>query len=220
MSAPEPKYSLTDAQRDAILLERAAEGDEEAVEQLLEAYKPLVLSRASTYFLKGGDRDDLIQEAMIGLYRAIRFCPAERRSSFSSYAWQAVDNRLRDAVRADNTRNNQMMHESLSLEQSLPGSPENPGQERELGDTIQLKRSPNPEELALINEELNNLFHFIEEHLSEQERNVLIAFSQGKSYREIAQELQSSEKSVDGALQRARRKLLQFRRRDESEVTD
>lgn len=220
MSASGQSHKLTAAERDAILLRRAAGGDEEAVEELLEAYKPLVLSRASAYFLKGGDRDDLIQEAMIGLFRAIRYCPPERRDSFSSYAWQAVDNRLQDAVRADNKKNYQLMYESLSLDQRLSAPRENARQDRLLGDTIHLKQSPNPEELALIHEELEGLLRFIEEELTVLERKVLLAFSRGKSYREIAEDLASTEKSVDGALQRARRKLLQYRGRDEREEAE
>lgn len=220
MQAHGEKTELTDAERDELLLQRAAGGDEEAVEQLLEAYKPLVLARTSAYFLKGGERDDLIQEAMIALFRAIRSCPKERRRSFSSYAWQAVDHRLQDAVRADSTKNNQIMHSSLSLEQSLPSYNESARQERELGDTIQLKSARDPEELALIQEEWEGLRSFIRNQLSEREQTVLLAFGSGESYREIAARLRTTEKSVDSALQRARRKLLQYRGRKQRDQAE
>ena len=195
--------------RDSLLLERANAGDEEAAEELIDLYKPLVLSRASAYFLKGGDRDDLIQEAMIAMFKAVRSCPKERREHFSSYAWTAVDRRLIDVVRADNRQKNRALNEGISLEQPLNGEA---GESRSLrlGDIMKADWQSNPEKLILLREQMRQLSLFIEEKLSDLEEKVLLGIGRGASYKEIAESLGVTEKSVDGALQRARKKIQSF----------
>lgn len=196
-------------ERDALLLERANSGDEEAAEELINLYKPLVLSRASAYFLKGGDRDDLIQEAMIALFKAVKSCPKDRYKHFSSYAWTAVDRRLIDVVRADNRQKNRALNEGLSLEEPL--SPET-GESRNLrlGDIMKADWQSNPERLVLLREQMRQIFTFIEEKLSDLEEKVLMGIGRGASYKELAKSLGVTEKSVDGALQRARKKIQAF----------
>lgn len=196
------------AENDSLDLKRAAEGDEAAVEALLIRYKPLVLSRASRFYLKGGDSDDLIQEGMIALFHAIISCPTERRDSFSAYAFTAVDNRLKDAIRRANSGKARVLNDSLSLEAPAPdlGTAASYA-EPSLGDTIHSGGEASPEDEVLRGEALDELLTRIKGQLSPLESRALLLFAAGESYQQIAEQLQVSRKSVDGALRRARKKL-------------
>lgn len=193
---------------DRELLERASCGDEAAVEGLLDRYKPLVLSRAAQYFLRGGEHDDLIQEAMIGLFSAITSCPEERREGFSAYAFNAVDNRLKDAIRRDAAKKNRLLSDSVSLEEELGNDLR---QGNTLGDTIETGDTLTPEEEVLREESLEELYSFLSTRLTAREQEVLLLFAAGESYKEISAKLGVSHKSVDGALRRARSKLKSYR---------
>lgn len=196
------------AENDSFDLKRAAEGDEAAVEALLIRYKPLVLSRASRFYLKGGDSDDLIQEGMIALFHAIISCPPERWDSFSAYAFTAVDNRLKDTIRRANSGKARVLNDSLSLEAPAqdPGTAASYA-EPSLGDTIHSGGEDSPEEEVLRGEALDELLTRIKGQLSPLECRALLLFAAGESYQQIAERLQVSRKSVDGALRRARKKL-------------
>lgn len=190
--------------RDQNLLTRARAGDSAAVEALLEAYKPLVLSRASQYFLAHGDRDDLIQEGMIALFQAVANCPSDRFANFSAYAFHAVNNRLLDLLRQEQSQKMRTMLEALSLDapsQASSGSPDQP-----LGVTIRLDQA-GPEDQMLYKERLQALQKAMEEELSSREKQVLQAYLTGQSYEAIGESLGLTAKSVDASLQRARRKL-------------
>lgn len=194
------------AKRDSIYLERAQCGDNEAIEALLEAYKPLVLSRASCYYLSGQERDDLIQEGMIALFKAIMKCPADRYESFSSYAFHTVNNRLLDLIRSEHSEKMRAILNALSLDKESGHEAE---KEYLLSDFIEAEEL-SPEERLLQKEAREKLYDFINRKLSKQEREVLLSYSSGHSYREVAEALSLSEKSVDSSLQRARRKMRTF----------
>lgn len=202
------------SQRDINLLERAQIGDDKAVEALLEAYKPLVLSRASRYYLTGQDRDDLIQEGMIALFSAVLRCPAERYASFSSYAFQAVDNRLIDLVRQNNSQKMQVILEALSLDADL--KPGKLNSDLSLADIVR-SEDIGPDHQIILKETRQRLYTWIQEKLSPREREVLMAFASGDSYKDIAQDLDISVKGVDSALQRARSKLRNFQKQEKKE---
>lgn len=201
---PKTADTLDLQKRDQDLLTRARAGDGAAVEALLEAYKPLVLSRASRYFLAHGDRDDLIQEGMIALFQAVAACPAERFTSFASYAFQAVDNRLVDLLRQEQSQKRQALAQALSLD--APSQDQADRQDLPLGVTIRLDQA-GPDDQVLYQESLKALAQALEEDLSPQEGQVLQAYLQGQSYEAIGQALGLTSKSVDASLQRARRKL-------------
>lgn len=203
---PKEGEGATSLARDQDLLSRARVGDRAAVEALLEAYKPLVLSRAAHYFLAHSERDDLIQEGMIALFQAVLACPPSRFADFSAYAFQAVNNRMVDLLRQEQSQKRQAMRGTLSLDS--PGEGGENGSDRPWDATIELD-SAGPEEQVLYQERLAGLQRVIQEDLSPQEGQVLLAYLAGQSYEEIGQGLQLTSKSVDSSLQRARRKLRQ-----------
>lgn len=197
---------------EAELLMRAQRGDADAAESLLEAYKPLILSRAQYYFVQQQDRDDLIQEGMIALYKAICTCPPERRESFSSYAFQAVDHRLIDLVRRENSQKVQAVLQALSLEAPVQDG----GKHRKLSlaDTIEADNT-DPESHVMGQEACDKILRKMQDNLTRRERESLLAYVAGKSYQEIAVDLNTSEKAVDSSLQRARQKLRKILAEDE-----
>lgn len=196
------------AKRDAAWLKAAQASDEEAWEKILEAYKPLVLNRASHYFLKLSSRDDLVQEGMIALFKAVLKCPEERFSDFSAYAFNAVDNRLKDLLKHEQTGKAQVEIQALSLEADKRSN--STSDKLRQGDTIKANVAT-PEDFVLADESMAQLLKALDDCLSKQEEEVLRAAMQGQSYEEIAQEFALSVKAVDSTLQRARRKLRQFR---------
>lgn len=195
---------LDPSSRDQKLLARARAGDNAAVEALLEAYKPLVLSRASQYFLSQGDRDDLIQEGMIALFQAIASCPPDRFAHFSAYAFHAVNNRLLDLLRQEQSQKMRAVLDALSLDAHKQLASDSPDQA--LGVTIRLDQA-GPDDQVLYKERLQDLQKAMDEALSPQESQVLQAYLAGQSYEGIAESLSLTAKSVDASLQRARRKL-------------
>lgn len=201
------------AERDSRLLAQAQSGSEEAMESLLEVYKPLVLSRAANYRLEGQDRDDLIQEGMIALFQAIHKCPPERRNSFSSYAFQTVDNRMIDLLRQDQSQRAQALNKALSLDASAGSEHDSQDSTLSLEDSV-ASEAVGPEEQIILKEFEKRLYTWIGEELSERERKVLLAYLSGLSYKELSEDLGLSEKSVDSALQRARSKLRKLRQEE------
>lgn len=196
------------AKRDAEWLMAAQASDEEAWENLLEAYKPLVLNRASHYFLKLSSRDDLVQEGMIALFKAVLKCPEERFEDFSAYAFHAVDNRLKDLLKHEQTGKAQAEIQALSLEADKRSN--SPSDKLRQGDTIKANLAT-PEDSVLADESMAQLLRAMNDRLSKQEEAVLRAAMQGHSYEAIAKEFKLSTKAVDSTLQRARKKLRQFR---------
>lgn len=198
-------------ERDSRLLAQAQSGSEEAMEDLLEAYKPLVLSRAANYRLEGQDRDDLIQEGMIALFQAIHKCPPERRQSFSAYAFQTVNNRMIDLLRQDQSQRAQAFNQAVSLDAGA--NRENRDSALTLEDRV-ASEQVGPEEQIFLKEFEKRLYTWIGQELSEREREVLLAYLSGLSYKELSEDLGLSEKSVDAALQRARGKLRKLRQEE------
>lgn len=188
-----------------VLFERAARGDEEAVACLLEHYKGLVRQRASRYFLEGGERDDLIQEGMLALYAAICKNRAQESAAFLSFARRCIDNRLADAVRKAKRLKHGPLNAALSLAVGL-----GEGQGPVLGDTIKDTRRLDPEDQLLQAERHAGLKAFMARSLSALEREALVGQAQGHAYADLGKRLGKSPKAIDGALQRARRKLRKF----------
>ena len=178
---------------DRELLERSRQGDEEAVDRLLTKYKPLVLHLTRARFLIGGDRDDLVQEGMIGLLKAIRDYDPARESRFQTFAALCIDRQMLRAIEASNREKNRPLNDSLRLSGELPVySAEEEG------------ASP---EMAFIDRELKAArLEKLSGKLSALEREVLSGYLDGLSLREIAYKIGKPPKTVDNAFQRIRRK--------------
>ncbi|NLJ94312.1 MAG: sigma-70 family RNA polymerase sigma factor [Clostridiaceae bacterium] len=195
--------------KDEDLIIKIRNKDQEAMEVLLKRYKPMVVAKSRRLFLQGGDQEDLIQEGMIGLYQAIEKYDLEKQVPFKSYAGLVVESRLYDAVRTAARKKHGPLNESLSLD--YPYQSEDQDSEYSLIDFLQDEEFPNPENRLLNQENVQQLQEFVKHNLSEYENQVAVLYLAGKTYNEIADILSVSYRSVDGALQRIRRKIMQFR---------
>ena len=180
---------------DEYLIAQSRKGDLSVTDFLLEKYKPLVRSRAASRYLRGGDLDDLIQEGMIGLYKAIRdYDPEnENRASFYTFASICIDRQLLKAIEASGRQKRKTLDEAVSLTddewESYPDS-----------ETI-------PENIVLEKEFADELLQKIYKSLSRMEKVVLDLRIRGYDYREIASILNRSPKQIDNAIQRIRKKI-------------
>jgi RNA polymerase sporulation-specific sigma factor len=188
---------------DGALLLLASRGDREAEEQLAVRYSRLVRICARPFFLAGGDSEDLTQEGMFGLLRAIREYDPGTGVPFHSFAETCIRNRLLSAIKSASRRKHMPLNSGVSLEEILSeeASPALPPE-------IAFRRDP--EEMVLARESADELFHTFDRYLSKYEREVLSLYLEGSSYRDMAQATGRSEKSVDNAVQRIRRKLARY----------
>lgn len=190
------------------LLRLAGEGQSQAVDQLLERHKGLVRRKASSLFMAGADHEDVLQEGMIGLFQAIRDYRTEHQVPFTAFASLCVTARINDAIRRASRLKHTPLNESLSLQRLVQADDPN----HEIMDLFADTSVPDPERKLLEKETLNDLQYFIRNKLSPLERDVVLLFMDDPAYDRIAGQLGCSIKSVDNALQRARRKFADFRR--------
>lgn len=171
------------------LILQAKNGDEQAIEQIVAQYKGLVRSYANKFFLVGGDKDDLLQEGMLGLFYAITNYN-EDKGSFPSFVSLCVLRQILDAVRSDAGVKNKPLSNSVELEQI-----------KDFAD------GSTPLEIVIEKEYFNRIIRLMETKLTSLERQVLTLFAEGFSYDDIMRKTDRSFKAIDGALQRARKKL-------------
>lgn len=190
------------------LLAQAAGGDQQAIETLLIHYKDLVRRKASAMYMAGADAEDVIQEGMIGLFKAIRDYRPVYQVPFAAFASYCVMAQITDAVRQASRKKHRPLNDSLSL-QSLIQTDEDDG--LRLLDLFKGTSNPDPEESLLNGENIADLQFFIQQELSPLEQQVVLMFIQKLSYQQIADCLGSSTKRVDNALRRARLKFQQYR---------
>ena len=182
------------------------EGDAEAEEYLLNKYKNFVRSKARSYFLIGADHEDIVQEGMIGLYKAIRDYRPERLSSFRAFAELCITRQIITAIKTATRQKHIPLNSYISLNKPLYDEES----DRTLLDIIMEGSAGNPEDLIINQENLGNIHQKINEVLSPLEQEVLSAYLDGKSYQEIAKTLGRHVKSIDNALQRVKRKLEKY----------
>lgn len=189
---------------------RLAAQDEKAADFLLVKYKPLVRARASTYYLIGGDRDDLIQEGMLGLFKAIRdYQPG--KSNFLAFADLCITRQILSAVKAATRKKHGPLNSALSLQSAMEeGS-------RSLQESVAPGQSNDPQEMLIARQRYEAVIAGLQAVLSKTESQALALYASGLSYQEIAQALGRSEKSVDNALHRAKVKLGDLRSMDADE---
>ncbi len=191
---------------DEEIVEYAKDGDNEALEYLIKKYKNFVKSKARSYFLIGADKEDIIQEGMIGLYKAIRDFKQDKLSSFRAFAELCITRQIITAIKTATRQKHIPLNSYISLNKPIYDEES----DRTLMDVLSGVKITDPEELIISREELNNIENKIGEILSGLEWEVLTSYLQGKSYQEIAVELDRHVKSIDNALQRVKRKLERY----------
>ncbi|HEY8425434.1 MAG TPA: RNA polymerase sporulation sigma factor SigH [Limnochordales bacterium] len=199
---------------DEEVAEYAKEGDTLALEYLISKYRNFVRAKARSYFLVGADREDIIQEGMIGLYKAIRDFRADKLASFRAFAELCVTRQMITAIKTATRQKHIPLNSYVSLNKPIYDEES----DRTLMDVITSTRISDPEELVISREEYNDIETKMGEFLSDLEWKVLNSYLQGKSYQEIADDLCRHVKSVDNALQRVKRKLERYLERREQET--
>ena len=190
---------------DEEIVELAQSNDDEALTFLLDKYKNFVRSKARSYFLIGADHEDIVQEGMIGLFKAIRDFKPNRLSSFRAFAELCVKRQIITGIKTATRQKHFPLNSYVSLNKPLYDEES----DRTLLDVIE-GRVTNPEDLFISQEELEHIQNEINTTLSPLEQQVLAAFLNGKSYQEIAEMLDRHVKSIDNALQRVKRKLTRM----------
>lgn len=184
----------------------AKNGDIRAQEYLINKYKNFVRAKARSYFLIGADREDIIQEGMIGLYKAIRDFKQDKLSSFRAFAELCITRQIITAIKTATRQKHIPLNSYISLNKPIYDEES----DRTLLDILSGAKVSDPEELIISREELVNIESKIGEVLSGLEWEVLKSYLDGKSYQEIACDLDRHAKSIDNALQRVKRKLEKY----------
>lgn len=184
----------------------AKDGNDIALEFLLNKYRNFVKAKARSYFLIGADREDIIQEGMIGLYKAIRDFKGDKLSSFRAFAELCITRQIITAIKTATRQKHIPLNSYVSLNKPIYDE----DSDRTLLDILSGSKITDPEELMINREEYNDIEFKMGEILSELELRVLTLYLEGKSYQEIAVELKRHVKSIDNALQRVKRKLERY----------
>jgi RNA polymerase sporulation-specific sigma factor len=192
---------------DEDLVEQARQGSELAIETLLYRYRHYARAKARTYFLAGADREDIVQEGMIGLFKAIRDYRDDRNSAFRAFAELCITRQIITAIKTATRQKHIPLNSYVSLNKSAGGDDGDEG--RELGDVLVSIDVVDPADLVISAEEIAAIKESMGRVLSELETEVLQLYMDGKSYQEIAGYLGRHVKSIDNALQRIKRKLEQ-----------
>ena len=182
---------------------KASKGDKIALEYIIKKYKNFVKAKAKSYFLIGEDKEDIIQEGMIGLYKAVRDFDASKTNSFKGFADICITRQIITAIKTATRQKHIPLNSYISLNKPVYDEES----ERTLLDIIATSIVTDPEELIISKEELKHIESKMNELLSELELQVVEYYLNGKSYQYIADKLQRDVKSIDNALQRVKRKL-------------
>ena len=186
-----------DGIKDEELISRFKNGESEILDYLMEKYKNMVRKKARTMFLIGGENDDLIQEGMIGLFKAVRDYQPDKDATFQTFASICVDRQIYNAIQSSNRQKHQPLNSYVSL------SEQDGENEEHLGDTW----VENPESIIIDQENVENLEQEITTTLSPMENQVLEYYLAGNGYGEIAELMGKTPKSIDNALRRIRTKI-------------
>lgn len=195
-------YSFDDRLDEEIVIE-AKKGNVRAQEYLINKYQNFVKAKAKSYFLIGADKEDIYQEGMIGLYKAIRDFKSDKLASFKAFAELCVTRQIITAIKTATRQKHIPLNTYVSLNKPIYDEES----DRTLLDVLSEAKVSDPEELIISREELNHIENEIGEILSDLEMEVLASYLDGKSYQEIACDLNRHAKSIDNALQRVKRKL-------------
>lgn len=195
-----------ESKSDEDLVEAVRQGDHEALEYLIHKYRNFVRAKARSYFLIGADREDIVQEGMIGLYKSIRDFREDKLASFKAFAELCITRQIITAIKTATRQKHIPLNSYVSLDKPIYEE----DSDRTLLDVICTVRVTDPEELVIHQEEFDDIEDRMAELLSDLERKVLMLYLDGRSYQEIAVDLERHVKSIDNALQRVKRKLEKY----------
>ena len=196
--------SIDNSQQDEYdIVLKASKGDKIALEYIIKKYKNFVKAKAKSYFLIGADKEDIIQEGMIGLYKAVRDFDASKTNSFKGFADICITRQIITAIKTATRQKHIPLNSYISLNKPVYDEES----ERTLLDILSSIKISDPEELIIGKEEKKYIEEAISKVLSDLEMEVLQSYLDGKSYQEIACDLDRHAKSIDNALQRVKRKL-------------
>ncbi len=202
----ELKHSQYELMSDEEVVDLVRENDAEALEYLINKYKNFVRAKARSYFLIGADREDIVQEGMIGLYKSIRDFRGDKLTSFKAFAELCITRQIITAIKTATRQKHIPLNSYVSLDKPIYDE----DSDRTLLDVICGTKVTDPEELFINREEFDDIEGKMSEILSELERQVLMLYLDGRSYQQIAVELKRHVKSIDNALQRVKRKLERY----------
>jgi RNA polymerase sporulation-specific sigma factor len=211
--AARPATRLTPAQRaereleDLQLVLRARNGDPRSMDVLIRRYTGFVRLKASSYFLVGGDSEDLIQEGLIGLYKAVRDFRSDKETSFRSFAELCITRQIITAIKTATRFKHTPLNTYVSFSQT-PAGQESEG-DCTLGDALPGPMVDEPSIMVISTEELQSLVFCLGTGLSKLESDALRLYLEGSSYEQMAEELGVDTKTIDNALQRVKRKIQQ-----------
>lgn len=194
---------------DEELICRLRDGEHPITDYIMDKYKYIVRNQAKSMYILGADREDLIQEGMIGLFKAIRDYDPGRDASFSTFAQLCISRQMYTAIEAARRLKHTPLNFYISLNKS---SDAETGEELDLEQILYEKAERSPEELLIDKENLDHLNEYIDQELSGFEKQVFDLYVTGMSYSEIAKVLGKDEKSTDNALQRLKAKIKRFLR--------
>lgn len=193
--------------QDEEIIVKVHEGDKEALDFLMKKYKELVNGKVSKYFIIGADKDDITQEGLIGLYKAIKDYKGDKQSSFKSFANLCVERQLITAIKSSNRQKHMPLNSYLSLNMNAFNGDEENG-ETEVINVLNSNTIEDPLDTITKKEYYTTVENAIDSSLSDFEKKVLNRYVQGESYVKIAEKLDAPVKSIDNAIQRIRRKTV------------
>ena len=193
---------MTDEQ----IIEKIRQGDKQALTYLMDKYKEVVNIKVGKYFMIGAEKEDIVQEGLIGLFKAIKTFNSEKNNTFKSFANMCIERQLITAIKSSNRQKHMPLNSYLSLNASAYNNDEENG--AEIIDTFDSKTVEDPLETIMKKEYYDEIEKSIDKSLSKFEKQVLDRYMKGESYVVIAQKLDSPVKSVDNAIQRIRKKAM------------
>ncbi|GAA0323160.1 RNA polymerase sporulation sigma factor SigH [Bacillus carboniphilus] len=191
---------------DEEIVDLVHQGESEALDYLIQKYRNFVRAKARSYFLIGATKEDIVQEGMIGLYKAIRDFKEDKLTSFKAFAELCITRQIITAIKTATRQKHIPLNSYVSLDKPIYDEES----DRTLMDVISGAKIMDPEELIISQEEFDNIEVKMSEILSDLERKVLSLYLDGQSYQEISEELNRHVKSIDNALQRVKRKLERY----------
>ena len=195
------KYELM---QDEEIINKIKAGDKSALNYLMEKYKELVNMKVSKYYIIGAEKEDIVQEGMIGLYKAIKSYSDDKNTSFKSFANMCIERQLITAIKTSNRQKHMPLNSYLSLNTSAYDDEDN----TELMDIFNNNTVEDPLETITKKEYYKTVENVIDKSLSDFEKQVLARFMRGESYVDIANKLEAPVKSIDNAIQRIRKKAI------------
>lgn len=202
----EVNNNIFDTMEDEDVVKCVHEGDLHALEYMIHKYKNFVRAKAKSYFLIGADREDIIQEGMIGLYKAIRDYKGDKLSTFKAFAELCITRQMITAVKTATRQKHIPLNSYVSLDKPIYDEES----DRTLLDVICGTRVTDPEQMLINQEKYSDIELKISEILSDLEQKVLMLYLDGRTYQEISVDLKRHVKSIDNALQRVKRKLERY----------